>query len=362
MTTSPSTETHRLSFIDSFRGLAILFVILFHCYVRWSDRVPFGKAYEGNLLLANGWLGVELFFIISGFVVFMTLTKTSSLSQFAIKRWLRLFPAMLIISLFVLFSASLFEFRPQGIPNVIDLIPGLLFIEPWWLSKLLGLKLESLEAVFWSLYVEVSFYAVFGISYYVIGRRGAIATLILLFSLSLITKFGINESGSGYSFLTTITRLTGADHYGWFLGGIYGYLFWLSRKLYFLGLCVGFNFIATLALKGTNFEISALASGISIMFALALYFPRLQSWLSRRFFLFLGFVSYPLYLVHENMTVSLMIQLGKFWPQEGWFLLPLVSILLPILIAWLTAKWLEPWLRRLLSSIMLRRNRKPALI
>src|ERR1700733_14451625 len=125
----------RIRYLDGSRGVAILAVIIFHAYVAYPDKLPFGGRF-GVLPFRLGWQGVELFFLISGFVILMTLERCNSFSEFILRRWLRLFPAMLIISIgaFVWLRASGVE-RP-----LIDLIPGLTFVSPALLHSLTGIS------------------------------------------------------------------------------------------------------------------------------------------------------------------------------------------------------------------------------
>ena len=70
----------RIKLLDSFRFIAILMVLLFHYYSRWN-----GIHYqiEGDLLgFKYGYLGVEFFFMISGYVIYFTLTKTENFQKF----------------------------------------------------------------------------------------------------------------------------------------------------------------------------------------------------------------------------------------------------------------------------------------
>ena len=95
----------RLAHLDGLRGLAIALVLLFHAYAGWTGQVPYGAAYADIGVFKFGWLGVELFFLISGFVIFMTLDKTASFGVFLYKRWVRLFPAMLLASALIVATA-----------------------------------------------------------------------------------------------------------------------------------------------------------------------------------------------------------------------------------------------------------------
>ena len=116
--------------------MAIILVILFHAFGRWPDLVPYGEYYAQLSIVQYGWVGVELFFIISGFVIFMTLDKSENYFSFIYKRWLRLFPAMLIVSIFIFLTAPFFYERPAGQPTLLSLLPGLIFTNPSPISKI----------------------------------------------------------------------------------------------------------------------------------------------------------------------------------------------------------------------------------
>lgn len=145
----------RIKFLDGLRGVAIAMVVFFHAYARWPELLVYGAKYAEFPVAKYGWLGVELFFMISGYVIYLTVEKCKSMGEFMGRRWLRLFPAMLVVSFLVYATAGFFNQRPAGIPGFRDLIPGLLFIEPLWLAKIFGGPQGVLEAAFWSLFVEV---------------------------------------------------------------------------------------------------------------------------------------------------------------------------------------------------------------
>jgi len=72
-----------------------------------------------------GFFGVQLFFMISGFVILMSLEKTEGFFHFIYKRWIRLFPALLIASLWYIllqvFPDLLLPIIPIGILCLISL-------------------------------------------------------------------------------------------------------------------------------------------------------------------------------------------------------------------------------------------------
>ena len=130
-------------------------------------------------------MGVQLFFLISGYVIFMSLERSGGVGDFMMRRWLRLFPAMLTCSIFIYATAGAF-LRPSGQPGLRDLIPGLTFTEPDWWAAFFGSPQGVLEGSFWSLFVEVKFYAVVSIVFYLASEGAAIAVLIGMFLAPLV--------------------------------------------------------------------------------------------------------------------------------------------------------------------------------
>ena len=82
----------RLSALDALRGIAALGVVLFH-YLPYYDKL-YGHSFSTPDTLGFGRYGVHLFFILSGFVIFMTLERTRSASWFGLARAFRLLPAL----------------------------------------------------------------------------------------------------------------------------------------------------------------------------------------------------------------------------------------------------------------------------
>ena len=85
---SAERGTPRIAILDGFRAVAIIFVMLFHYFTVWKDLYPYGDAFAG--WFSHGYLGVHFFFIISGFVISMTLCRCATPSEFAVKRFARL--------------------------------------------------------------------------------------------------------------------------------------------------------------------------------------------------------------------------------------------------------------------------------
>jgi peptidoglycan/LPS O-acetylase OafA/YrhL len=360
-------HTERLAHLDGLRGVAIASVVLFHAYARWGERLPYGNTFTHVPPIELGWLGVYLFFMVSGFVIFMTLERCPTWSEFAWRRWLRLFPAMLIASFLIFLTAPFLTERPAGHPTLMQLWSGLLFASPDWLQtvgelfisptwqRIFGVRVEPIEAAFWTLFVEVQFYAIAGFTYYRYGMRGALATMLGLFALALILKFAgaASNTFNGPKLVSWIgwwAGMIGIEHYGWFLAGALFYLSTRERyrhEMFKEDLIIAASAIGILAALNLLVERGATLNGrlgalvVVAIFALAVVHPKGRQIASHPVLVFLGFISYPLYLVHENMMVAIMIKLAAAAPWLPGILLPILPIATVVGLAWVIATYLE---------------------
>lgn len=347
-------KPHRIEFLDGLRGIAILLVLAYHAYARWSDLYSFGQRFSHGTMVGFGWLGVHLFFLISGFVILMTLEKCRSFQEFILRRWLRLFPAMLMCSGIVFLTASLFPERPGGIPMWRDVLPGLTFLEPAGWEWLTGTHQGLLEFAFWSLFVEMKFYVVFGLLYFLVGWKKAVGGLIALFALSAVTaSFPMIVPGASLSFLLWPGRLAeilSAQYFGWFAAGALYYRYFLTQKRLDMACAMGVAAASAAAIGGSvGSHIAAL--GVGLLFTVSVLHPGMKTILGHPLLLFIGFISYPLYLLHENMMVAMIVKLGRAMSQLPATLIPILPICGVIGLAWVVARWLEPWTRAVIRRL-----------
>lgn len=217
----------RIVFLDTLRGIAILSVAFFHAYVPYYPSVevvyPEWLNFTG---IRYGFLGVQLFFLISGFVILMTLERSKNFITFMYKRWIRLFPTMLVVSIIVFTTAFFFYERPAGVPTFYSLLPGLTFIEAGILSKVLQIPITDLEGAFWSLYVEIKFYIIFGLSYFILGKQKALYVLFILF-LYPIFKFYIVSPPKNVDYFSNLF-----SNFGLFFSGCLAFIFYDEKTKY----------------------------------------------------------------------------------------------------------------------------------
>ena len=205
----------------------------------------------------------------------------------------------------------------------------------------LGEPQHDLEGAFWSLYVEVKFYALFGVMFIAFGERLALVGLAAgaVAGSRLIGHFG--EQSASLEFVHQAGLLLGGRYFGWFLIGALGRRAFVACSWRACGWVALALPLAIGWFKGPNL--------IPVLAALGLFFAALasvhvQRALNWRPLLFFGFISYPLYLIHENLLVA---SIAKFGATGGLaaLLSPVPGFVGLVAVAFAIATWGEPLLR-----------------
>src|SRR5271154_6573804 len=120
----------RIDLLDSFRCLACLSVMFYHFVFRWNILLPQHDGFGS--LFSQGFRGVQLFFVISGFVISYTLENTDGPLVFFKHRFIRLFPPLLLCTLITFAVAACLDkggFCPFA-HDPANLLPSLTLITP----------------------------------------------------------------------------------------------------------------------------------------------------------------------------------------------------------------------------------------
>jgi len=340
----------RLTHLDGLRGIAILMVVLYHAYSRHPEEPKLYTSW-----FAQGHDGVQLFFLLSGFLIFLSLETSSSWIGFIHRRWLRLFPAMAAVSALVLVSCPFLYERPDGLPGYYDILPGLFFIEPAVLREWLGLHVTGpLEGDFWTLFTEVKFYLIFSVAFRFWGRRAIYplcALALVCASVAILPALGLAVTAPAWRAILSLSMAINGTCYGWFAAGALLYVYYRSSRRGWL-LASGFLWVIALGTSMVPPHLGDLIvlSAIYAAFVTSFHWGRFARLLSRREWVFLGFISYPLYLVHENTGWSLILKLHRSYPNFPAWLVPIGPLLLVGSVAWLIARFIEPMVRDALTD------------
>jgi peptidoglycan/LPS O-acetylase OafA/YrhL len=197
--TKPIEETSATSLLrnhypalDGFRGLAVLMVFLIH----------FGSMVLPYSWLSFGWVGVDFFFVLSGFLItgglVDTLGSPGALKRFYIKRVLRIFPlyyALWIIVFLLHWPLNLIQFQPRlwhwpiYLGNLVSPrhAASLWSISTLTLTRLPHWQFEILH--FWSLCVEEQFYMVWPLTLLILRDKNLrMAACVLGVTASLASR------------------------------------------------------------------------------------------------------------------------------------------------------------------------------
>lgn len=198
-------------------------VVAFHFFSRWGGYFPFGQSVD-NVFFRHLYLGVELFFIISGFVIALTLSRARNLRTFLTNRATRLYPALVMLLPLVFVVQRYIPGSPFiSTSTVGNLFSSMTLLPPKLLSKVFGEELNWLTLVLWSLKVEIFFYLLAGFLFFTFRKLSffiKIHSFGALVSLWYLAPDSITAGVPGGSFVSN--ALDASQYYclPWFLIGI----------------------------------------------------------------------------------------------------------------------------------------------
>lgn len=335
------SSTKYIPAIDGLRAIAVLSVILFHAFPK---------------LIPGGFIGVDIFFVISGYlitniIVTQVNSGTFSFKDFYSRRIRRIFPALIIVlvSVYALgwFVMLADEFKQLGK----HIAAGAGFVANWayWLESGYFDELHELKPLLnlWSLGVEEQFYIFWPCIILLLVRLkvNLRATLLFLVGLSfLLNVFFIKEHQSA-TFYLLFSRFWELG-----LGGILAVekdaisRWKLSSALTFI--CGALAIIAPLFLLSSKSLFPGWAA-LAPVLGTALILMSMQagsigsSLLSNRVLVYLGLISYPLYLWHwPVLSLARMMKGASLSPIES-----IALLIISALLAFLTYSLLEKRVR-----------------
>lgn len=283
----------RVGELDALRGLAALGVVLFHYTTFYQQEQghlqPLGFGFPA------GNYGVHLFFLISGFVIFMTLERTRTAMDFVVSRFSRLFPAYwaaMVITAATVFAIGL---PGQRLPAT-HLLANLTMVQ-----EILGF--EHLDGSYWTLQVELFFYAQM-LFWWMLGQLGRIHWVILAW-LAMTVAYALTAQRHMH-FSYTVRELLLLRHIPFFALGILFYRLHARSG----DARVDVVLIAlSLATIGIAYDRVYLAAALVCVAIFGLFVTGALRWLREAPFVFLGGISYSLYLLHQTIGFALIHRL-----------------------------------------------------
>ena len=311
-------ETGRLGNLDVLRALAALAVCFFH-----FSRTGFSPDSWVSGVFGFGYLGVDVFFVISGFIIPLSLAKAShgagDSPGFLLRRFLRIYPAyfcagLLMIGLWYV-SSWLPGFRGQQ-PSF---SPGQLVTNATFTSGFLGY--EWLIPVFWTLAIEVQYYLLLVLFYpgFAHRKKTVVWTALTVWLALLFLPTG---GSAVFAFCA--------------LFGMGIVVFLHQRRILGSVEFLAFELAAFIFQVRCGGLASAVAGMLAVVFIA--YAPQIRiRWLS-----FLGLISYSLYLLHVPIGGRVM-NLAIRLTDAGALRIAAMSVALAVsvTIAWGFYRWVE---------------------
>ncbi|HEY7486946.1 MAG TPA: acyltransferase [Streptosporangiaceae bacterium] len=368
MTGSQATGSVRLRELDLLRFLAAAAVLAYHLtgfagLGPWPD--PARKTFPGvSPVTGYGYLGVDLFFMISGFVILMSVWGRGP-GDFVVSRIVRLMPAYWVS---VLLGGAIFTIWGLGNGRVGAVVPNLTMLQG-------GLGVRNVDPVYWTLWIELHFYVLLAL----LAAVGVTYRNCLIFMAGWLF-IGLFADEADNKLLQVILLPTWNCY---FISGMALYLIYRFGPNLLLWGFVVVGWLAALRWgvwragdifrEGEDGVAAVLITGIFVVMILVatrrlgrLRWPGLTA---------LGGLTYPLYLIHQQISLPI---LDAVYPTlNRWAALAVVTAV-ALLSAYVLYRfverpaqaWLRPRLRDALDRVRTtsqvsqamedRRRREPA--
>jgi len=323
------TKQDRFLNFDGLRGIAVILVVLFHYAYRYNSSEIL-SLYPLLNLFKYGYVGVQLFFIISGFVIAFTLCKYKNIFRFTIARFSRLYPIYWIAIAFIFITKSFI--LGEHIPTVTYLV-NLSMLQSFF-------KVQSVNGVFWTLAKELTFY-VFAATLYKLDIFNKNWPYVIwgVVSITWMSLYNLGYAPH-HSMAFKIGILLLCRYSLLFIAGIYIYRIAfkinnIRNNIFFAG-AILVIYIMQYSLENENLHL--VKSSAQIMLCAVCFLPffaicyKNNSFLENKFLLLSGRISYSWYLTHSPLRdiifPAIYDKISMYWSVALTFALSFLFALL----------------------------------
>lgn len=352
-----SIAPRRIIELDGLRGIAILLVVSFH-YIN-NQMVDRTDSLSKAITKATsfGWVGVDLFFVLSGFLIGSILIANKSsqnyFKTFYARRFVRIVPNYFLLLIVFLtmwnlpyFASNYFLSGKQEIP----FWSYFLMVHNFFMAKYETLGNDALS-VTWSIGIEEQFYLLFPFIVYFFPRKWIPWILVTL----IFGAFGFRSLFDHWipRYVLLPSRMDGLA-----IGFLIGYLSQTGALVTYRKLILKASrlvIILILAICTLSYwkyndlgiakhTLFAIGFGILVIYALMLPKTWLGSFLRSKALVWIGAISYSLYLFHYLIMVVVFhiagyTGVGIFGIKE--IILTIIAFSTSLIVSWLIYRWLE---------------------
>jgi peptidoglycan/LPS O-acetylase OafA/YrhL len=352
----------RFLFIDGLRAFAAIAVVLFHFYEAISQTAGAWAWQWIGVLFSYGYLGVDVFFVLSGFVISYSIRSGDFslryFARFGLRRSVRLDPAywvtILIEIILIYVGLTLFPSLGTPVPDLPTIISHLFYAQ-----DLLGYG--NIVSIFWTLCYEFQFYIVLvGVLVLANSARSLVTQVQTVDAILAIAGLAAYMWSLAIFFGPVENPVTGlfADRWWQFFLGCLLTLHILSKApawCFFSALGLLLIAIILDANSGADNGLATLLVVCTVYAAAQT--KSMENWLSSAVPQFLGTLSYSLYLLHAVIGWRFIKLLHKlngadFSPWQAWAAL-IAGVSVSVVAAWVMYRFIEAPSHRFSKTISL---------
>lgn len=332
----------RFKELDSLRGLAALMVLMFHFTI--------GRK-ESLLGFKLGITGVDLFFIISGFVIFMSLNKITNSKDFIINRVSRLYPTYWTAVTFTFILISIVSiFKTHNFENIefIKYIGNMTMFQFY-------LGLQDLDGPYWTMIIEMLFYI--GIlllfRFKLLKYLNFIGLFLSVFMVVIFFLWGNSNLVKRIIFFIPLLQFIPL-----FFSGIIFYKIYINKqklleKYLMIFICLvcqisSYSFAGRTHKFINHFDYSMMLIIYFLLFTL--FVNHKLNFIVSKYTLFLGKISFALYLIHQYVSLEIIIPFLTNKMQINFPIAAIITLLIVILIASFITYFIEIPLGRIIKD------------
>ncbi len=347
--------------LTSLRGIAAMAVVMQH----FSTTAQSHATVTIPSLVPHGYLAVDFFFVLSGYIMCYTYLAAfqrqgwQTYPDFLLRRAIRLLPLNVFVTAALLLlgwlSLQLWQrnifFGDIRLP--FDVVTNLFMLQGLGIGRNMNGPSWSVSAEFLAYFsFPLLIFGAFSKRRAVLGLTIAIALAGLLFVALSNARLGMASEGPLLGGMRCVTEFT---------LGMAAYRYWVRKDVSaWLGQdrVTASLLVLTVVLLVIRIDLLVVLLFPWVVVAVAHNSGRVNAWLGKPLFYFLGVTSYSLYLIHNAFRPLALLLLQAWQPQAVGALaalsFALIGSLAVIPFAWLTYRWVEnpsrDWLRRKLAA------------